>query len=77
MKITCNEAVKNLIDYLHRELGNIERKKIDEHLEKCYKCCDKFEFEEKLSDIICKQGGDETCPKRLKSNIIKLINEVE
>ena len=44
-RITCEEAFRQLDDYLDRQLGVEESRRIDEHLAICDACLQEFTFE--------------------------------
>ena len=42
--IDCRDTLKKLYDYLDRELTPSEAREVQEHLERCRGCFDRFEF---------------------------------
>lgn len=75
MQMTCMEAVKKLVDYLNQELTSYEHEKVIEHLQACNACCDKFEFEEKLSELIKNKTQGDICPDKIKANIMDRLRK--
>ncbi len=71
----CKEAVAKLYLYLDGEvLTPQERKEIEEHLKLCRKCCEKFEFERNLWNIIKAKCLDTPVPSTLISKVVSVIN---
>lgn len=67
---SCSTAVDNLVDYVHNELEEDNDGMIKEHLQQCKLCCDRFEFEERLTKIIHDKSRLEQCPEEVKKKII-------
>jgi anti-sigma factor (TIGR02949 family) len=44
-RYTCEEMFRRLDDYLDRELGPVEMRRVREHLETCAACASEYEFE--------------------------------
>jgi anti-sigma factor (TIGR02949 family) len=72
----CKEAVKNLLDYIHNEMGKLDEDKLKEHLDECRKCCVRFNFEENFTLLLRNKFSEIKCPNYLKENIKKLIVEM-
>jgi predicted anti-sigma-YlaC factor YlaD len=49
-RVTCEEAFRQLDDYLDRELGAVETRLIEEHLSICGACLREFTFERSVVD---------------------------
>ena len=75
MKMTCNEAVVRLVDYLHDELDPTDNTKVNEHIENCRNCCGKFEFEEKLSKIVKERSCSDNTPLHLRSKVLDCLRK--
>lgn len=73
MRMTCNEAVVRLVDYLHDELDSTDKTKIIEHVENCRNCCGKFEFEEKLTKIIKEHSCSGGTPTHLRNKVLDCL----
>lgn len=46
--ISCSEAVRRLWEYLDDIVEDTERGQIDEHLQRCRRCCGELEFAREL-----------------------------
>lgn len=75
MKMTCNEAVVRLVDYLHDELDSPDKTKVNEHMENCRKCCGKFEFEEKLVKIVKEHSCSDSTPSHLRNKVLDCLRK--
>ncbi|MCE1246334.1 MAG: zf-HC2 domain-containing protein [Firmicutes bacterium] len=75
MKMTCLEAVKRLVDYVHSDIETPDKDQIAKHLSECNSCCDRFEFEEKLVQVVRSVSQKEKCPASLKTSIMGKIKE--
>ena len=47
-KISCEEVISKLYDYLDQELGGSTQLDIDEHIKDCRECFSRAEFERAL-----------------------------
>lgn len=73
-KITCEDVVANLLDYLDHEVdGSLERG-IARHVEQCRSCCSRADFELALRQRIGEAVPQEP-PDNLRKRIDKIINE--
>lgn len=75
-KMTCGEAVENLVDFIHDEMDEDGGGEMKTHLEQCHLCCSRFEFEEKLSDVIKQKACKESCPADLRSKIKEVLKNL-
>ena len=50
--LSCSQAVENLVDQVQLEVEENVNGLVKEHLNQCKVCCDRFEFEERLSSVI-------------------------
>lgn len=75
LMMTCQEAVDVLYEYLDRELDNLRSDQIDRHLDLCRLCCDHFEFEKKMKDLVQKSCIKEKAPSFLKKRILGIIKD--
>ncbi len=72
--MTCREAVRKLYDYIDNELDNATTEKIKRHLELCRLCCDQFEFERTMKELVHKCCESSKAPAALKDKISKCLN---
>lgn len=71
--MTCQEAVDKLYEYLDREVDKITAERFQTHLDLCRRCCDHFEFEKKMKELIQKGCFQEKAPPFLKDKIRKSL----
>jgi anti-sigma factor (TIGR02949 family) len=50
--ISCSEAVRQLWDYLEREVAPADAQRIEEHLSVCRRCCGEVEFADELRTFL-------------------------
>jgi mycothiol system anti-sigma-R factor len=72
--MTCKEAVDRLNEYLDNELDNATAVQIKKHLDICRLCCDQFEFEKTLKDLVHKCCSQARAPILLKEKILDSLN---
>ncbi|NLJ38702.1 MAG: hypothetical protein GX432_08075 [Candidatus Atribacteria bacterium] len=71
----CKEAVEKLYLYLDGELLTPqERKDFEDHIKICRKCCEKFEFEKNLWNLIKSKCLDTPVPVTLVNKVLTVIN---
>ncbi len=71
--INCAEAVSRLYEYLDREVSEASLEEVDQHLDECRRCCDRFAFERLLWMRVREEGRGEKCPEELKVKVRALI----
>jgi mycothiol system anti-sigma-R factor len=71
--MTCQEAVERLYDYLDKEIDKITAARIEKHLDLCRLCCDHFEFEKKMKELVQKSCIRQKAPSFLKEKILKAL----
>jgi mycothiol system anti-sigma-R factor len=74
--ISCAEAVKQLWDYLDRELSPTDRKLVEEHLAFCRKCCGESEFAEELQRFLAEQRREEDIPAEVRARLEAILVDI-
>lgn len=71
-QINCEQALKQILEYIDSELGEHERAAMQEHLHTCKSCFSRMEFERRLKE---KVGAlcDEEVPSQLGGRIRNLL----
>lgn len=69
VRMTCKEAVDKLYEYLDREADDMTASQVEKHLDLCRLCCDHFEFEKKMKELVQKSCFQEKAPAFLKGKI--------
>lgn len=67
--MTCEETVGLIYEYLDKELDGNDHTKIKQHLGKCNTCCEKFEFEQDLKEIV----KNRLRPHKISENVREII----
>jgi len=67
--IDCRETLNLLYDYLDRELTPISTREVQEHLERCRGCFDRFEFEKHFGTFVATAGKESMDSEALKAQI--------
>jgi anti-sigma factor (TIGR02949 family) len=47
-EMTCEEALKRLLEFIDRELSDRDQASVERHLRMCRGCCSRMEFETRL-----------------------------
>jgi len=70
----CQQAVQRLNEYLSRELNPDETELVQEHLQQCKGCFDKFRFEETLLKTLREKISSVKSPASLRESVLKLLS---
>lgn len=70
-ELSCEEVIERLFEYLDRELDTVSQHEIDRHLERCYDCFSRAEFERRIRERIAATGS-QRAPDRLRKRIREL-----
>ena len=68
----CNDALRELYEFLDGELTSERRSLIHEHIERCNPCLEAFDFEAELRAVVAAKCRDE-CPEQLRMRIAAAI----
>lgn len=71
--INCGEACRHLHAYVDGMLDEEDRRKIDEHLDTCRRCCDRFEFERRQKALLVVHHLGTSVPRTLLGRLQGLI----
>ena len=71
----CEEAVKRLGDFLSHELAPEEEMRVNQHLQECNGCFEKFRFEVTLLQKIRSRAGQMQAPDALRQHILGLLHK--
>lgn len=64
--IGCAEAVRQLWEYLDNTVDNTDRVLIEEHLQRCRRCCGELEFARELRGFLTKAAHEDLPPDVLR-----------
>lgn len=73
--ISCSQAVTRIFEYLDSALTDSRKKQLDEHLQVCRHCCDRFEFEKLLQEKVREIAQNEQAPKHLVAKIENIVKK--
>jgi len=71
-EIECEQALRQIFEYVDHELGEAERATMERHLHTCHSCYSRVEFEARLKaklGELKKDDPDGTVRERIKSLI--------
>jgi len=72
--ISCEEALKRVLDYIDNHIDDFSRGEFEQHIEKCRHCFDRVEFEKLLkSRFRTLQAGTST--DRLRKRVDDIITK--
>jgi anti-sigma factor (TIGR02949 family) len=71
-RMSCEQALARLFEYLDHELGEQETREMQEHLKLCRACFSRAEFERALKQAL-RDTGSEAAPPELQQRIGKLL----
>ena len=57
--IGCNDAMRQLWEYLDGVVDEVDKALIEEHLARCQRCCGEREFAEELRAFLATHADDE------------------
>jgi hypothetical protein len=74
--ISCTEAVRRLWEYLDDIVDDSERALIDEHLQRCRRCCGELEFARELRSRLA-DAAREDLPQDVLRRLNRTIEELD
>jgi len=73
--ISCDEAVRQLWDYLDRTLSPADLVAVEGHLAFCRRCCGEAEFARELRDFLASQSASEV-PDDVRARLERFVDEI-
>jgi predicted anti-sigma-YlaC factor YlaD len=64
--ISCAEAVRQLWEYIDDTVEEADRVRIEEHLQRCRRCCGELEFAHELRGFLVRAADDDLSPDVLQ-----------
>lgn len=74
--IRCSEAVRQMWEYLERELDPADRGRVEEHLAFCRQCCGELEFAEELRRFMAR-SPDVDLPPPIAARFEELLTHLD
>ena len=72
-KLTCEEALARVYEYLDGELGASEHDAVRRHLERCRNCYPHFDFERLFLDYVHELGAEEKAKPGLEDRVREML----
>lgn len=73
--IRCEDAVRQLWEYLDGTVDDNDRAQIEEHLSRCMRCCGERDFAEELRRFLASQA-DQTIPGDVAERLNRTVEEL-
>lgn len=73
--ISCNDAVRQLWDYLEGHISEDDRHAVQEHLDLCKRCCGEAEFAAELKTMLASDSSEEL-PEETKSRLTSFLDQL-
>ncbi len=74
--MTCKDAIEKLHEFLDNELDDTNYSKIRQHIDMCHKCCEQFEFEQALKEVIREKTLLHKTPQHVLQSIVSQLEEL-
>ncbi len=74
--ISCQQAVRQLWEYLEREIPTEDAVEIERHLGLCRRCCGEAEFASLLRDFLVARAAP-TIPDEVQTRLEGFLSEIE
>ena len=74
--ISCQEAVKQLWEYLDGAIAEADRDAIEEHLSFCRLCCGEVDFAHELRGFLA-ASADEQLPDDVRDRLLTQLDNLE
>ena len=73
--MNCKESLQKLYEFLDGEMEKMSSAQIEQHLDWCRGCWDRFEFEKRLKERLKKSCSKESCSDTLRNRIKSLLEK--
>jgi anti-sigma factor (TIGR02949 family) len=74
--ITCDEAVRQLWEYLDDDLAADARERVKDHLALCQRCCGEAEFTDALRDLL-RSSVVPDLPSDVEAHLTGFLDDLE
>src|SRR3989337_2292067 len=75
--MVCVEAIKHLYEFLDKEIDTSRYPTMKEHLDSCFECRQRYEFEKGVRSLVKAYCINTTAPAYLHSKIIEGLGSVD
>lgn len=73
--ISCEQAMAQLWEYLDGTVEGAGLEQLEQHLERCRRCCAEIEFAEELRDFV-RDSGEEEVPAEVLGRLNATLEEL-
>ncbi len=73
--ISCEEALRQLQDYMDGELDTLSCSQVEEHFELCKRCYPHLRLEERFRERVRRAMKRDACPERLRQQVLESLVE--
>jgi len=73
-EIDCEQALRQILEYVDRELGEAEHEAMHRHLQTCKSCFSRMEFERLLKGKV-RELGDEQATESMSERVRSLLKD--
>lgn len=73
-KIDCEQALKQILEFVDRELRGEDERAVQEHLHACKSCFSRMEFERLLKGKV-RELGDEQATETMSERVKSLLKD--
>jgi len=73
LEAECREACRQIYGYLDHTLDAAALAAIDQHLQRCHRCCTRFEFQKRLAATIREAQGTAEVPHRFQTGLRAIV----
>jgi anti-sigma factor (TIGR02949 family) len=74
--ISCDDAVRQLWEYLDDAVGIADREAIDAHLRYCRRCCGEVEFADELRRFLASHATSDI-PPEIHARLLSTLDDME
>jgi mycothiol system anti-sigma-R factor len=75
-EIDCSQVLAEVWLLLDGECSSAERNKLEQHLDECGPCLERYGIEEHLKELLARKCGGEHAPDTLKAKLRASIRQV-
>ncbi|WP_020575815.1 mycothiol system anti-sigma-R factor [Actinopolymorpha alba] len=75
-EVDCTEILERVFLFLDREMDEADCSKIEQHLDECAPCLQKYDLEELVKALVARSCGCDKPPEGLRQKVLMRIREV-
>lgn len=73
----CAEVLDHLYEYLDNEMETVDRARIQQHIDDCGPCLDKYGLEQSVKALVHRSCGCDEVPTDLRDKVLSRIKEIK